>query len=439
MTFLEGLRNARSHIIFLLALITAGGAIMALQSWEPGAGTSFKESVQKSAQNLPRLTSPRALTAKERAWAQAAWTYFKNNYQPSTGLANSVDQYPASTMWDTGSYLMALISAQRLGLIEESEFDEKMSRALSSLAKVPLFDGKLPNKNYNTISLAMVDYTNKPTDRGLGWSAIDVGRLLVPFNILTWNFPRHSGEVRAVLKRWDLTLLLQQGELNGSTVDSTGRTVYVQEGRFGYEQYSAKSFGLLGKDVNNATSYYDHLKLIKMEGLRVPTDNRSADKYHAHVYAVSEPYILDGLEYGWDSSSRAFAHDIYDVQRKRFQRTGVLTAVSEDNLDQAPFFAYNTVWADGKPWNTITDEGKDVSELRTLSTKAAMGWLVLYRDDYAGRLEKALDGLLDPSKGWYAGRYEVNGKENRALTANTNAIVLESLCYLQNGAAVTMY
>jgi hypothetical protein len=74
-----------------------------------------------------------------------------------------------------------------------------------------------------------------------------------------------------------------------------------------------------------------------------------------------------------------------------------------------------------------------------LSTKAAIGWMVLYRDDYTQRLANAMQGLFDPSKGWYAGRYERDGRPNRALTANTNAIVLESLCYLQNGIAVRMY
>ena len=439
MSFREGLRNARSHIVFLLAMISAGGLVLALQAWQPGAGLGFKESVLASAQPLPAPAAHRPLTGKERQWADAAWTYFKNNYQPATGLANSVDQYPASTMWDTGSYLMALISAHRLALIGEAEFDTKMSRALGSLARIPLFDQKLPNKSYNTISLAMVDYNNQPTGRGLGWSAIDVGRLLTPFNILMWNYPGHSGEVKAVLKRWDLSQLLQQGQLHGSAVDPAGQTVYLQEGRFGYEQYSAKAFGLMGLDVSNALSYYDHLKLVKIEGVSVPTDDRRADQYHAHVYAVSEPYILDGLEYGWDASSRIFARRLYQAQVNRFKRTGVLTAVSEDNLDQAPYFAYNTVWADGKPWNTITDEGKDVSDFRSLSAKAAIGWLALYQDDYTARLAAAMDGLFDPSKGWYAGRYERDGRANQALTANTNAIVLESLSYLQNGIAVKMY
>jgi hypothetical protein len=113
--------------------------------------------------------------------------------------------------------------------------------------------------------------------------------------------------------------------------------------------------------------------------------------------------------------------------------------VSEDNLDQPPYFAYNTVWADGKAWSTITDEGKDVSQFRSLSTKAAVGWLELYRDDYTARFQPLLGSLFDPAKGWFAGRYERDGKQNRALTSNTNAIVLESLCYLQNGIAVKIY
>lgn len=438
MTFSEGLRNARSHIVFLLGLLSAGWLVASIQSWEPGSN-QIKEHIQATSRELPAPARPRPLTGQERTWAHAAWKYFENNYQPATGLVNSVDQYPASTMWDTGSYLMAAISAQRLGIIGQAEFDEKVSRALASLAKMKLFDNRLPNKSYNTISLAMVDYNDKVIDRGVGWSAIDVGRLLVPFNILIWNYPQHNQAVRSVLERWDIDRVIRNGQLWGSKVDDRGNTVTLQEGRFGYEQYSAKSFGLIGFDTSTAGSYYDHLQLVNVEGLKIPADDRSADKYQAHVYAVSEPYILDGVEFGWDISSRAFAHAIYEAQVKRFRHTGIVTAVSEDNLDQAPYFAYNTVWADGTPWGTITDQGKDLSNLRTLSTKAAIGWLALYQDDYSGTLRKAVADLVDSGKGWYAGRYERTGKQNRVLTANTNAIVLESLCYIQFGAEVRPY
>ena len=40
---------------------------------------------------------------------------FERNFRPETGLVDSMEKYPASTMWEAGSYLMALISAQRLG------------------------------------------------------------------------------------------------------------------------------------------------------------------------------------------------------------------------------------------------------------------------------------------------------------------------------------
>ncbi len=35
-----------------------------------------------------------------------------------------------------------------------------------------------------------------------------------------------------------------------------------------------------------------------------------------------------------------------------------------------------------KKWNAISDDGKDQSHLKTLSTKAAFGWYALYDSDY---------------------------------------------------------
>ena len=48
---------------------------------------------------------------------------------------------------------------------------------------------ELPNKSYNTLTKEMSNYRNEKTERGLGWSAIDIGRLLAPLNIIVWNYP----------------------------------------------------------------------------------------------------------------------------------------------------------------------------------------------------------------------------------------------------------
>ena len=151
---------------------------------------------------------------------------------------------------------------------------------------------------------------------------------------------------------------------------------------------------------------------------------------------MSEPYILDGLEFGWDGYSHEFAYRVYKAQRERFQRTSHLTAVSEDNIDQAPYFVYNTVFTNGKAWNTITDKGEDASKFKSLSTKAVFGWHALYNDEYTDQLREAIRNANDPARGWYAGIYEANGQTNKAITANTNAIILESLCYRKYGQLV---
>ena len=432
MTFKQGLVRARSHLIFLTGLISAFGLVAWLEDMKLGNGSALPESVIVPSEAIP-LAPSRALTAQELAWAKIAWKYFENNTIAETGMVNSVDQYQASTLWDTSSYLMAVIAAQRLGIIPQAEFDQRVSKLLNSLAALPLFEGKLPNKSYNTTSLKMVDYNNNPTEKGIGWSAIDIGRVLVPFNILTWRYPQHTAAVNAVLEKWNTKPLIVEGVLQGATVTENGKTLYVQEGRLGYEEYAAKSFTLMGLDVANALRYTNFLRLVDIYGTSVATDSRDPLQFQAHNYVVSEPYILDGLEFGWDHLSKELAWRVYQAQAARFKETGILTAVSEDNIDQAPYFVYNTVYTDGKPWNAITEKGEDASQFKSLSTKAVFGWHVLYETDYTKKLMGKMEALADPAKGWYSGLYEVTGKPNKAITANTNGIILEALAYKQTG------
>jgi len=442
MTFKEGIIRARGHFVFLAGLAVAFGIAIALESSKIQAPAAAPASVSMSKANLvagglPDVPAPVALTVEELRRARIAWTYFEVNRRPETGLVDSVDRYPATTMWDTASYLMALLSARRLELIPQETFDTRIAAALGALARLPLFDGKLPNKSYNTQSLAMVDYNNHPAERGIGWSAIDIGRLLVPMNILVWQQPRHTPAVRAVLAHWSLGELVRDGRLFGEILKPDGRMERQQEGRLGYEEYAAKSFTLMGEDVSIALQYLDFVKWVKIDGVQVATDSRTAQLFGAHNYVVSEPYVLDGLEFGWDLTSRDLAARVYRAQEARWHRTGLLTAVSEDNIDRAPYFVYNTVFSDGKVWNTLTDAGVDASADRSLSVKAAFGWDALYRTAYTARLVAAVQDLYDPQRGWYSGRYESDGKPNKAITCNTNAIILESLAYRGGGPLVT--
>ena len=74
---------------------------------------SFHAGATPSGDKLAAETYPvryGELTPREMAVAVNAWQYFVHNLQPTTGLVNAVNNYPSTTMWDSASYLAALVS-----------------------------------------------------------------------------------------------------------------------------------------------------------------------------------------------------------------------------------------------------------------------------------------------------------------------------------------
>jgi hypothetical protein len=432
--------RARSTIVWVAAILTAFGAVAFIERRsalplvdKPAAVQAIPVSggLAPSA-DLPAPRPLRALTEEERTWARIAWTYFERNTDAQTGLAGSVEGFPSATLWDMASGLMALISAHGLGLVDAAAFNARMGRALASLEKLPLHGGQLPNKVYDVRSLAMTDYANQPAPQGVGWSAIDIGRLLVPLNVIAWQHPQHTAQARRILARWDTAPLARGGQLWGMRVEGAAPEA-VQEGRLGYEQYAARTLALMGLDVDVAADWRAFLREVEIEGVRVPVDRREPKEFGAPNYVVSEPYVLAGLEFGGTRLGREAAWRVYRAQEARFRRTGTLTAVSEDHVDRPPYFVYNAVHSAGRDWVAVTEKGEDASALRTVSVKAAFGWHALYGTPYTQQLVRAIAPLHDPARGWYAGQYEQGGAPNKSLTANTNAVVLESLAYIQHG------
>jgi Protein of unknown function (DUF3131) len=93
----------------------------------------------------------------------------------------------------------------------------------------------------------------------------------------------------------------------------------------------------------------------------------------------------------------------------------------------------------GESWKSIDPAGNDASQLRGSSTKAAIGWHMLFRTPYTSRVYQGMRWLADPEKGVFAGYYEATQKPNRALTLNTNGIVLESLLYAKVGKPLEVW
>lgn len=383
------------------------------------------------------ITQP--LTPDERAYAQSAWNYFQDNLQASTGLSNAAGGYPSSTLWDLGNYLTALNSARWLGLIDQSEFDGRLNQFLTTLSRLSQFEDTLPNKVYNSATAEMTNYGNAPTDRGIGWSALDLGRMLAAFDVIRTCHPQYGDWLSGIVSGWNVAASIQDGQLYGATVLPDGSTLKVQEGRLGYEEYAARGYYAWGFEVPQALAY-EPFKFVDLYGLAIPVDQRDYQTTNASNYVVSESYILDAIEFGLPGELAEFGRRVFEAQKRRYEDTGLLTAVSEDNLNGPPHFLYSTLYANGVPWAVITDTNELYPELRTLSTKAAFGWHYLYPEDaYGQQIFDAVKDRTNSGRGYYAGIFEqgLSAPEppvNDILTGNTNGLILEILYYKARGA-----
>lgn len=392
------------------------------------------------------------LNERELRAAKVAWHYFETFTQETTGLANSVGNYPSTTMWDTASYVAGMVSAYELCLIEKNEFDRRIMQLLTTIKGLDLFRKEMPNKVYHTKTGAKVDYTNKPGE--IGFSALDIGRFLIWMRIVKNRYPYLGNTIDSVLLKWDFKNTLDEdGLLFGAYVNKeTSETVYAQEGRLGYEEYAAKGFALWGFKPVLAHRAEPFLT-TSIFGIQVPYDGRDPRVFHSQNYVVTESYLQDGLELGFDlphdDSSpdwlntdgwRAeFADRIYRVQENRWRRTGFMTARSEHNVKGPPYFTYDTIFSDGYPWNTVTPRGDYVPDHAAVASKAALGLWALWDTDYTNVLYEAIIELYNPEKGMYEGMYERGQGRVEIYTANNNGIILTALLHKVQGTILTPY
>ncbi len=387
------------------------------------------------------------LSPQEIEMASIAWKYFENNYQPNTGLVNSVHGYPSTTMWDTSSYMAALVAAHQIGIIDDFIFDSRLRSLLSGLNTLKLFRDALPNKAYNTQTAAIVDYTNKFGE--VGFSAIDIGRMLLWLKILKSYYPQYAEDIDNIVLNWNFCSAIDKcGNLTGVMLDSNYQIQVVQEGRLGYEEYAAKGFALWGFNTDSA-SRRDPYNYLPIYCVPIPYDTRDANTTGGNNYVTSESFVLDRIETGWqnprpignskkivwepDKWQYNFAMNIYEVQHRRFKDKGIITAKSEHQIDVDPYFIYDTIFANGYPWNVISEKGEYMTEVAAVSTKIAVGLWAIWDHDYSDVLLSRVSNLYDPKLGFYEGWYENSSGPIKLFTANNNGIILEALLYRKIG------
>ncbi len=394
--------------------------------------------------NIFRQGQHGELSKDELEEAKIAWKYFDNNYNLSTGMISSIDHGTTTGMWDIADYIAALVSAQQLEIINNIQFDERLTKILTFLNTMQLFDNKIPNKYYSVMNGDKVDLNGTKSD--YGWSAVEIGRLLIWLKILSIKYPNYSEYIDKAILRWSFCDII---DISGGLISATKTKDSLkkfEEGRLGIEEYVAKGFKLWGFSPNKAM-LKEPYETININNISILFDKRNLQNSNVSNAVTSLPYILQGLEFNWDllddQSSMDSVHSdteifqmsekIYKIQEERYSREKIFTARDSHRVASKQSIVFDSIFAEGYPWNVILENGDYEPNLSIISIKAVFGMWSLWKTDYTKKLYDLTNDLYDSQRGWFEGRYEQNSSFERQITLTTNSMVLESLFYKKFG------
>ncbi len=370
------------------------------------------------------------LTPEERAFyqdaARLAWRYMEANYEPATGFVRATPDWAYTTVWDVGAQLLAFHAAKEIGLITQEQYDVRTSKTLNTFERLPLFRGIVYNKTYSARDGSM---GNGAKQGGTGWSATDLGRLLVALKVIATREPQYAAQAERIVRRNSFDEIIKNGYLHGQLIGNSGQPWTFQEGRIGYEQYMATGFDLWGGEVDNALNLRANGRPVKVLGVDLLLDARWNDRL------LSEPFYLLAMELGLEGEMRDLAANVLRAQEARFAQTSQVTIATEDAVGVPPhYFYYYCVYCNRKPFVIdIAKPGSEMDSPRWVSTKGAFAWNAIMPSAYTKRAQDLVAGARDASRGWSSGVYEKTAASTQTYDINTAAVILEAAAYQLRG------
>jgi len=357
--------------------------------------------------------------------AEIAWRYYQPGVgvNPNTGLNYPTKNWHIITDWDLGTYIIALVDAEELGLIEKPGawgLTERANMVLNFLETRPLASGGVPFLRYDSDSGQVYsDERDKPTNPS------DAGRLLISLYLLKDSHPEFTDAVDAILKRTNYEKIATDLNLWRSTTSGY------------YAFYSAQGFSLFGMDGEGVQ--------YGLNAINVLSNSESVDLYGVTVpvgFVTSEPLLLLALELGLKDETKDHLTQIYAAQESRYEKTGKLTAWTEgayDNfelLGEWYLFQWLVFGSEEKVW--LVTEGTNKLEINpVVFTKAGFAFHALFDSEYTKILVGRL-GELDTQDGFIEGITE-EGREltgitkiRPVLTDKTNGMILSAARYALN-------
>ena len=337
--------------------------------------------------------------------AKIAWSYFRPGIGVSakTGLNYANQWWHRITDWDLASYLSAIISARKLGLIDEEEFEARVEKILYFLETRKLTPKGMPYLSYNSD-------TGEPAT-AMGSNPSDAGKLLLALDSLKSFRPSYKERVKEIVRRNGMKKIAIDPKAWRTTCGAYAH--YVATG--------FKKFGLAGyPHIIEKLRFYQALgkmELIKSHGADLPK-----------AWITYEPILLEVYELN-HTEAREFLRRLIEASKLRFRETGHLSAFSEGSIEDPPYYVYEWIVADGLGTWVITDhEGRRLNLTEVIYTKVALGVYAYEGSDYGRILIDEVLPLTMTENGFYEGIRE-DRKPIKILTDKTNSLILSIALY----------
>jgi len=393
------------------------------------AKITVNESVDNTETNAsqPKVLTKRSkveLSREELLLAKKAQYYIERNWNPTTGLIDSVQGYHRTTLWDIASGIGAILALEKLALISAFDSTTRLSKTLRTIITMPLYNNLLPNREYTTTSGLPSGKLSNTASNGNGWSALDIGRLLIWLEITEHYKPELKPLISLITDKWQLEKAVHKQDLYGELNTKT-RQSYRQEGRLGYLQYAAQGYQFAGLDVSSAFTR-KNTRQISQDNINLYVDQRNLP------FFTSDSYVLQAIELGSPDVWWNQLKSIYQLHKKHYRKTNKLWVFAEDAMNRPPWFSYNNINIYAQPWLSTTTYGKEIINPQTFSNKIAYAFSVLFDDEFSQQLADTVmkNSLLEqviPT-----GIYQDNSN-NTAYNINTNSLILVSLWYKLRG------
>ncbi len=400
---------------------------------KPDLGSNIATYINNLATGIAEAISPKTLGILESAktmnssvWKEVAanaWHYFDLGIgvHPTTGLPGANDDYSAFTDWDLGSYIQAVIDAQKIGLIGTSgEWTssgrlEKVvrfleTRELNSTTNYPYWFYQSNGYNYKVNS----DKATSDVD------VIDTGRLFVALN----NLRLFNSSLAPRINNIVLYGQLYNRSNYAALVPSIKAESLVSNSIYFY--FIASGFASFWpNELSNAsTTILDNIfssgNVSTPEGILLPRAAITCDPLLYSFFELNNtaPRIQTILNQVY------FAHEAY------YNSTGKYRAFSEGPSFSNQWLYEWVVLPDNRTWTVLNGNDQNMTSAPMIYNKVALSFLAIYNRTFAMNMSIYLEKNLPPSNnGFYEGVDESGTALDNGVYCNTNGLILAAALY----------